>query len=157
MPALYRLADGAGLPLLKEGFGLCVLEAMACGTPVVVSRIAPFTEYLGERDALLCDPDDPASIAGGDGARRCARKRRRGCARTASRSQPAFLARRRRAQPRRLSRACGSRPMPEMRFVIRWPDGRRESCYSPSLVVHDYFREGESYALDDFLVAPARR
>ena len=41
--------------------------------------------------------------------------------------------------------------MPEMRFVIRWPDGRRESCYSPSLVVLDYFREGESYALDDFL------
>ncbi len=42
--------------------------------------------------------------------------------------------------------------MPEMRFVIRWPDGRQESCYSPSLVVSDYFREGESYALDDFLV-----
>ena len=41
--------------------------------------------------------------------------------------------------------------MPEMRFVIRWPDGRRESCYSPSLVVRDYFSEGESYQLDDFL------
>jgi uncharacterized repeat protein (TIGR04042 family) len=41
--------------------------------------------------------------------------------------------------------------MPEMRFVIRWPDGRRESCYSPSLVVRDYFSEGESYKLDDFL------
>jgi uncharacterized repeat protein (TIGR04042 family) len=38
-----------------------------------------------------------------------------------------------------------------MRFLIRWPDGRRESCYSPSLVVRDYLREGESYALDDFL------
>ena len=41
--------------------------------------------------------------------------------------------------------------MPELRFVIRWPDGRRESCYSPSLVVRDYLREGESYELDDFL------
>jgi uncharacterized repeat protein (TIGR04042 family) len=41
--------------------------------------------------------------------------------------------------------------MPEMRFVIRWPDGRRESCYSPSLVVRDYLSEGESYRLDDFL------
>jgi uncharacterized repeat protein (TIGR04042 family) len=41
--------------------------------------------------------------------------------------------------------------VPEMRFVIRWPDGRREDCYSPSLVVRDYFREGESYKLDDFL------
>lgn len=41
--------------------------------------------------------------------------------------------------------------MPEMRFHIRWPDGRRESCYSPSLVVRDYLKEGESYALADFL------
>ena len=41
--------------------------------------------------------------------------------------------------------------MPEMRFVIRWPDGRRERCYSPSLIVRDYLSEGESYPLDDFL------
>jgi uncharacterized repeat protein (TIGR04042 family) len=41
--------------------------------------------------------------------------------------------------------------MPEMRFVIRWPDGRRESCYSPSLIVRDFLREGESYPVPDFL------
>ncbi len=41
--------------------------------------------------------------------------------------------------------------MPEMRFVVRWPDGRRESCYSPSLVIKDFFREGEAYSLADFL------
>jgi uncharacterized repeat protein (TIGR04042 family) len=41
--------------------------------------------------------------------------------------------------------------MPEMRFVIRWPDGRRVSCYSPSLVVRDFLREGESYPVPDFL------
>ena len=41
--------------------------------------------------------------------------------------------------------------MPEMRFVIRWPDGRRESCYSPSLVIRDFLREGESYPVSDFL------
>ena len=41
--------------------------------------------------------------------------------------------------------------MPEMRFVIRWPDGRREACYSPSLVIRDYFDERTSYQLDDFL------
>ena len=41
--------------------------------------------------------------------------------------------------------------MPEMRFVIRWPDGRRESCYSPSLVIKDFLREGESYPVPDFL------
>jgi uncharacterized repeat protein (TIGR04042 family) len=41
--------------------------------------------------------------------------------------------------------------MPEMRFVIRWPDGKRESCYSPSLVIKDFLREGESYPVLDFL------
>jgi uncharacterized repeat protein (TIGR04042 family) len=41
--------------------------------------------------------------------------------------------------------------MPELRFLIRWPDGTRESCYSPSTVVKDYLRAGETYALADFL------
>jgi uncharacterized repeat protein (TIGR04042 family) len=41
--------------------------------------------------------------------------------------------------------------MPEMRFHIRWPDGQDEHCYSPSLVVKDYFVPGETYALADFL------
>jgi uncharacterized repeat protein (TIGR04042 family) len=40
--------------------------------------------------------------------------------------------------------------MPEMRFIIRWPDGRQESCYSPSLVIRDFLREGESYPVPDF-------
>ncbi|MFB2552459.1 MSMEG_0570 family nitrogen starvation response protein [Ensifer soli] len=41
--------------------------------------------------------------------------------------------------------------MPEMRFVIAWPDGREETCYSPSLVIRDYLAEGETYPLRDFL------
>lgn len=41
--------------------------------------------------------------------------------------------------------------MPEMRFHIRWPDGSLERCYSPSLVIKDYFVPGESYQLADFL------
>lgn len=41
--------------------------------------------------------------------------------------------------------------MPEMRFIVRWPDGEEESCYSPSLVIKDYFAPGESYPLADFL------
>ena len=41
--------------------------------------------------------------------------------------------------------------MPEMHFRIRWPDGRREACYSPSLVIKDFFAAGESYPLADFL------
>jgi glycosyltransferase-like protein len=63
MPALYRIADALLFPSIKEGFGLVVLEAMASGTPVVISRIAPFTEYLGEGDVLWCDPQNPDSIA----------------------------------------------------------------------------------------------
>ncbi len=41
--------------------------------------------------------------------------------------------------------------MPEMHFHVRWPDGRREACYSPSLVVKDFFTPGESYPIDDFV------
>jgi uncharacterized repeat protein (TIGR04042 family) len=41
--------------------------------------------------------------------------------------------------------------MPEMRFVIAWPDGQEESCYSPSLVIRDFFEEGESYTIADFV------
>lgn len=63
MPALYRAADTLAFPSIREGFGLVVLEAMASGVPVIVSRIAPFTEYLGAEDALWCDPLDPAAIA----------------------------------------------------------------------------------------------
>ena len=63
MPALYRLADALVFPSLKEGFGLVVLEAMASGTPVMTSRIAPFTEYLGEDDVVWCDPMNTGSIA----------------------------------------------------------------------------------------------
>jgi uncharacterized repeat protein (TIGR04042 family) len=38
-----------------------------------------------------------------------------------------------------------------MRFVVRWPDGAQDTCYSPSLIIKDYFREGDTYALADFV------
>jgi glycosyltransferase-like protein len=63
MPALYRLASALVFASVKEGFGLCVLEAMASGTPVVASRIAPFIDYLDQSDALWCDPAESSSIA----------------------------------------------------------------------------------------------
>jgi len=63
MPALYRLADALVFVSLLEGFGLAIVEAMASGTPVVVSRIAPFTGFLGADDCLWAEPTDPESIA----------------------------------------------------------------------------------------------
>ncbi|OJF93781.1 MSMEG_0570 family nitrogen starvation response protein [Pararhizobium antarcticum] len=41
--------------------------------------------------------------------------------------------------------------MPEMRFVITWPDGEQETCYSPSLIIRDFFTEGERYTVSDFV------
>jgi uncharacterized repeat protein (TIGR04042 family) len=42
--------------------------------------------------------------------------------------------------------------MPEIRFSITWPDGAMEHCYSPSLIVRDYFLPGTDYPIADFLV-----
>jgi len=63
MPGLYRLADAVAMPSLNEGFGLVVLEALASGVPVVVSCIAPFTEYLERGDCEWTNPERAASIA----------------------------------------------------------------------------------------------
>jgi uncharacterized repeat protein (TIGR04042 family) len=41
--------------------------------------------------------------------------------------------------------------MPEMLFHIVWPDGTREACYSPSLVVKEHFEAGQSYEIPEFL------
>lgn len=64
MPALFRSCDVFVFPSLKEGFGLVVLEAMACGAPVVLSSLRPFTDYLRENEAVWCDPTSPSNIAG---------------------------------------------------------------------------------------------
>lgn len=63
MPALYRRADVLAMPSLLEGFGLAALEALACGTPAVVSRMAPFTEHFSHDEVAWADPLDPESIA----------------------------------------------------------------------------------------------
>ncbi|CDX50823.1 MSMEG_0570 family protein [Mesorhizobium plurifarium] len=38
-----------------------------------------------------------------------------------------------------------------MRFVVVWPDGTKDECYSPSLVIKDFFAEGQAYAIEDFM------
>ena len=57
LPALYNAATLLAMPSRYEGFGLPVLEAMACGTPVVCSNTSSLPEVAGEA-ALLVPPDD---------------------------------------------------------------------------------------------------
>ncbi len=57
LPMYYNAADVFVFPSLYEGFGLPVLEAMACGTPVVSSNASCLPEVAGEA-ALLVDPSD---------------------------------------------------------------------------------------------------
>ena len=61
---LYRGALCVAYPSLYEGFGLPVLEAMACGSPVVTSAGGATEETAGGA-AVLVDPADPESIAAG--------------------------------------------------------------------------------------------
>nr|PZN53866.1 MAG: glycosyltransferase family 1 protein [Chloroflexota bacterium] len=63
LPALYSGALCFAFPSLYEGFGLPVLEAMACGTPVMTSNVSSLPEVAGDA-ALLVDPTDQEAITG---------------------------------------------------------------------------------------------
>lgn len=65
--ALYNLADALAFPSLYEGFGLPIVEAMACGTPVVTSPNGSLREVAGDA-AEFVDPTAVDSIT--DGLRR---------------------------------------------------------------------------------------
>jgi glycosyltransferase involved in cell wall biosynthesis len=62
--ALCTGAKALIFPSLYEGFGIAILDAFACGTPVVTSNISSMPEVAGEA-AELVDPDDPSSISEG--------------------------------------------------------------------------------------------
>ncbi|MCP4642291.1 MAG: glycosyltransferase family 4 protein [bacterium] len=64
LPVLIGEADGLALVSLWEGFGLPVLEAMACGTAVVTSNCSSLPEVAGDA-AVLVDPYDVDAIAAG--------------------------------------------------------------------------------------------
>lgn len=66
LAGLYRGARCVLYPSLYEGFGLPVIEAMACGTPVVTSRATAMEEVAGGA-AVLVDPSDVSSIVEGIG------------------------------------------------------------------------------------------
>jgi glycosyltransferase involved in cell wall biosynthesis len=63
LPAIYSSAEALAFPSLYEGFGLPILEAMACGTPVVASRASCLPE-VAEGAALLVDPNHVEGLAG---------------------------------------------------------------------------------------------
>jgi glycosyltransferase involved in cell wall biosynthesis len=60
--ALYNQATLLAHPSRYEGFGLPVVEAMRCGTPVVTTTASSLPEVAGDA-ALLVDPEDPAALA----------------------------------------------------------------------------------------------
>ncbi|MEX0991073.1 MAG: glycosyltransferase family 1 protein [Actinomycetota bacterium] len=62
--ALLTGAEALVYPSVYEGFGLPVLEAMACGTPVLTSDLSSLPEVVGD-DAVLVDPYESGSIADG--------------------------------------------------------------------------------------------
>ena len=62
LAVLYSRAGAFALPSLYEGFGLPVLEAMACGAPVICSNAGPLPEVAGDA-AMLLPPEDPGAWA----------------------------------------------------------------------------------------------
>ena len=63
LPALYHNSRALVYPSLYEGFGLPILEAMLCGTPVIASDATSIPEVSGKEAAILVDGHDEKQIA----------------------------------------------------------------------------------------------
>jgi len=61
--ALYSRCEAMVFPSYSEGFGWPIIEAQACGSPVITSNKAPMMNEVGGNAALYADPDNPKSFA----------------------------------------------------------------------------------------------
>ena len=88
LPAIYNLASLLIFPSFYESFGIPLVEAMACGCPVVTSTTGSCPEIVGEA-AIKCNPDDTDSLADGmkqilSSGKKSDELKRRGLARVAN-------------------------------------------------------------------------
>ncbi|MCR4031242.1 MULTISPECIES: glycosyltransferase family 4 protein [Flavobacterium] len=60
--ALYSICQAMIFPSYSEGFGWPIIEAQACGAPVITSNKAPMMNEVGGNAALYADPDNPSSF-----------------------------------------------------------------------------------------------
>lgn len=62
LPAIYNLCEAFLYPSKRESFGIPILEAMACGAPVITSNTSSMPEVAGDA-AYIVDPENPESIS----------------------------------------------------------------------------------------------
>lgn len=111
LAALYSAAECFALPSWYEGFGIPILEAMACGCPVVTSTRGACPEVAGGA-GLTVEPDDPEAVADAIDRLLTDPSRRRACIEAGLRRASGFTWERTGERIREVIRSLLSRPAP---------------------------------------------